>query len=117
MVFDNLGYGLRLILRHRSFAMIAIVALTVGIGANTAIFAVLDRVVLRAVPFPEPERLAVVWETNPSLPVPVMVASPPTLHDWQARNRSFDAIGAFRWRSVTISGNGEPEQVRGATVT
>jgi putative ABC transport system permease protein len=117
MVLHNLRYGLRLILRHPSFAVIAIVTLAVGIGANTAIFTVVDRVVLRAVPFPEPDRLVVVWETNPSLPVPVMVASPPTLHDWQTRNRSFEAIGAFQWRSVTLSGVGEPEQIRGATVT
>jgi putative ABC transport system permease protein len=117
MVLHNLRYGLRLILRHPSFAVIAIVTLAVGIGANTAIFTVVDRVVLRAVPFPEPDRLVVVWETNPTLPVPVMVASPPTLHDWQTRNRSFEAIGAFQWRNVTLSGGGEPEQIRGATAT
>src|SRR5215207_8232833 len=117
MVLHNLRYGLRVILRQPSFAVIAIVTLAVGIGTNTAIFTVVDRVILRAVPFPSPDRLVVVWETNPSLPVPVMVASPPTLHDWQTRNRVFDAIGAFRWRSVTISGGGEPEQLRGATVT
>jgi putative ABC transport system permease protein len=117
MVLHNLRYGLRLILRHPSFAVIAIVTLAVGIGANTAIFTVVDRVVLRAVPFPEPDRLVVVWETNPTLPVPVMVASPPTLHDWQTRNRSFEAIGAFQWRNVTLSGGGQPEQIRGATAT
>jgi putative ABC transport system permease protein len=117
MVLHSLRHGLRLILRHPSYAVIAIVTLAVGIGANTAIFTVVDRVVLRAVPFPEPDRLVVVWETNPTLPVPVMVASPPTLHDWQTRNRSFEAIGAFQWRSVTLSGVGEPEQIRGATVT
>lgn len=117
MVLHDLRYGLRLILRHPSFAVIAVVTLAVGIGANTAIFTVVDRVVLRAVPFPEPDRLVVVWETNPNLPVPVMVASPPTLHDWQTRNRSFEVIGAFQWRSVTLSGVGEPEQIRGATVT
>jgi putative ABC transport system permease protein len=117
MVLHDLRYGLRLMTRRPAFAAITVATLAIGIGANTAIFTILDRVILRAVPFPSPDRLVVVWETNPSLPVPVMVASPPTLHDWQARNRVFDAIGAFRWRSVTISGNGEPEQVRGATVT
>ncbi|MGH9371855.1 MAG: ABC transporter permease, partial [Vicinamibacterales bacterium] len=117
MVLNDLRYGLRLLLHRPSFAVIAIVTLAVGIGANTAIFTVVDRVVLRAVPFPEPHRLVVVWETNPNLPVPVMVASPPTLHDWQTRNRTFEAVGAFRWRSVTLSGVGDPEQIRGATVT
>ena len=77
MALDSLRYGRRFMLRDPSFAIAAIVTLAVGIGANTAIFALLDRVVLRAVPFPAPDRLAVVWETNPTLPVPVMVASPP----------------------------------------
>jgi putative ABC transport system permease protein len=71
---------------------------------------------LRAVPFPDASRLVVIWETNPSLPVPVMVASPPTLHEWMTRNRSFTDVGAFRWRNVALGG-AEPEQVRGATVT
>ena len=103
--------------RRPGFAAIAVLTLAIGIGANTAIFTIVDRVLLRAVPFPDPARLVVVWETNPNLPVPVMVASPPTLHDWATRNRVFADVGAFRWRSVTISGGGEPEQVRGATVT
>jgi len=77
MILTDLRYGLRSILRHPSFAAIAIVTLALGIGANTAIFTVVDRVVLRAVPFPEPDRLVVVWETNPTLPVPVMVARLP----------------------------------------
>jgi len=116
-VIHDLRYALRLIARRPAFAAIAIVTLAVGIGANTAIFTVIDRVVLRAVPFPDPDRLVVVWETNPNLPVPVMVASPPTLHDWRTRNRVFDDIGAFRWRSVTVSGTGEPEQIRAGIVT
>ena len=90
--------------------------LALGIGTNTAIFTVVDSVILRATPFPDPDRLVVLWETNPALPVPVMVASPPTLYDWTTRHRSFEAVGAFRWRSVTLGG-GEPEQVRGATMT
>jgi putative ABC transport system permease protein len=117
MLLRDLVYGLRLMLRRPAFAVIAVLTLAIGIGANTAIFTIVDRVVLRAVPFPEPGRLVVVWETNPNLPVRVMVASPPTLHDWATRNRVFTEIGAFRWRSVTVTGGGEPEQIRGATVT
>jgi putative ABC transport system permease protein len=116
ILLNDLRFGLRLMLRQRSFAAIAVMTLALGIGANTAIFTVIDRVILRAVPFPEADRLVVVWETNPQLPVPVMVASPPTLHEWMTRNHSFDHVGAFRWRNVTVGG-GEPEQLRGATVT
>ncbi len=107
---------LRSMLRRPSFAVVAILTLALGIGTNTAIFTVVDSVILRATPFPDPDRLVVLWETNPALPVPVMVASPPTLYDWTTRHRSFEAVGAFRWRSVTLGG-GEPEQVRGATMT
>jgi putative ABC transport system permease protein len=60
--------------------VIAVLTLALGNGTNTAIFTVLDRVILRAVPFPNAHRLVIVWETNPRLPVPVMVVSPPTLH-------------------------------------
>lgn len=114
---QDLRFAVRLLTKDRWVSAAAIVALALAIGANTAIFSIVDRVVLRAVPFPEPDKLVVVWETNPNLPVPVMVASAPTLHDWQTRNRSFEAIGAFQWRSVTLSGVGEPEQIRGAAVT
>ena len=116
MLLQDLRYGLRLLVRRPAFAAIAVATLALGIGTNTAIFTVVDRVILRAVPFPRPDRLVVVWETNPGLPVPVMVASPPTLFDWMTRNRSFADIGAFRWRNVTLGGD-EPEQIRGATVT
>jgi predicted permease len=116
-VLQDLRFAFRLLVKDRWVSAAAIVVLALAIGANTAIFSVVDRVVLRAVPFPEPDKLVVVWETNPNLPVPVMVASAPTLHDWQTRNRSFEAIGAFQWRSVTLSSVGEPEQIRGAAVT
>jgi putative ABC transport system permease protein len=116
MILNDLRFGLRLMIRRPSFATIAVLTLALGIGTNTAIFTVIDRVILRAVPFPDASRLVVVWETNPQLPVPVMVASPPTLHEWMTRNQSFAEVGAFRWRNVTLGG-GEPEQVRGATVT
>jgi putative ABC transport system permease protein len=116
VILNDLRFGLRLMLRRPSFAAVAVLTLALGIGANTAIFTVIDRVILRAVPFPEADRLVVVWETSPRLPVPVMVASPPTLHEWMTRNQTFEDVGAFRWRNVTVGG-GEPEQVRGATVT
>jgi putative ABC transport system permease protein len=114
-MLQDLRYGLRLMMRRPAFAFVAVATLALGIGANTAIFSLVDRVILRAVPFPDPDRLVVVWETNPELPVPVMVASPPTLHDWTMRNRSFSGIGAFRWRNLTLGG-AVPERVVGAGV-
>ena len=107
MLLQDLRYGLRLLIRRPAFALVAVTTLALGIGTNTAIFTIIDRVILRAIPFPDPEQLVVIWETNPRLPVPVMVASPPTLFEWMTRTRSFVEVGAFRWRNVTLGG-GEP---------
>jgi putative ABC transport system permease protein len=115
-MLQDFRYGLRLLVRRPGFAAVAVATLALGIGTTTAIFAVADRVLLRPVPYPAPERLAVIWETSPNVPLPVMYASPPNLHEWQQRSRSFEAIGGFQWRNVTLGGT-EPEQVRGARVT
>ena len=115
-MFQDLRYGLRLMVRRPGFAAVAIATLALGIGTTTAIFAVTDRVLLRAVSYPEADRLAVIWETSPTIPLPVMYASPPNLYEWQRRSRSFSAMGGFQWRDVTMGGS-EPERVRGARVT
>src|SRR5688572_8725178 len=115
-MFQDLRYGLRLMLRRPGFAAVAVATLALGIGTTTAIFAVTDRVLLRPVAYVDPDRLAVIWETPPNHPSPIMFASPPNLYEWQRRSRTFAAMGGFQWRDVTIGGN-EPERIRGARVT
>ncbi|HJU44689.1 MAG TPA: ABC transporter permease [Vicinamibacterales bacterium] len=115
-MLQDLRYGLRLMARRPGFAAVAVATLALGIGTTTAIFAVTDRVLLRPVPYPDPGTLAVIWETPPNHPLPIMYASPPNLHEWQRRSRTFSAMGAFQWRDVTLGGN-EPERVRSARVT
>ncbi len=115
-MFQDLKYGLRLMARRPGFAAIAVATLALGIGTTTAIFAVTDRVLLRPVPYPDPGTLAVIWETPPNHPLPIMYASPPNLYEWQQRSRSFSAMGAFQWRDVTLGGT-EPERIRSARVT
>ena len=115
-MFQDLRYGLRLMARRPGFAAVAVVTLALGIGTTTAIFAVTDRVLLRPVPYPDPGTLAVIWETPPNHPLPIMYASPPNLHEWQRRSRTFTAMGAFQWRDVTLGGD-EPERVRSARIT
>ncbi len=116
MLAHDIGYGMRLVRRRPGFAVVAAMTLALGIGTATAVFSVADRVLLRPVPYPDPDRLVVVWETSPRIPLPVMYASPPNLHDWQQRARSFTAMGGFQWRNVTLGGD-EPEQIRAARVT
>jgi putative ABC transport system permease protein len=115
-MFQDLRYGLRLMVRRPGFAAVAVATLALGIGTTTAIFEVTDRVLLRPVPYPEPGRLAVIWETSPNIPLPVMFASPPNLYEWQQRSRTFAAMGGFQWRDITLGGS-EPERLRGARVT
>jgi len=115
-MFQDLRYGLRLMARRPGFAAVAVATLALGIGTTTAIFAVADRVLLRPVPYPDPGTLAVIWETPPNHPLPIMYASPPNLHEWQRRSRTFSAMGAFQWRDVTLGGD-QPERLRSARVT
>ena len=115
-MFQDLRYGLRLMARRPGFAAVAVTTLALGIGTTTAIFAVTDRVLLRPVPYADPERLAVIWETPPNHPLPIMYASPPNLHEWQVRSLAFAAMGGFQWRDVTLGGS-DPERIRGARLT
>jgi putative ABC transport system permease protein len=115
-MFQDLRYGLRLMARRPGFAAVAVTTLALGIGSTTAIFAVTDRVLLRPVPYADPERLAVIWETPPNHPLPIMYASPPNLHEWQVRSRTLAAMGGFQWRDVTLGGS-DPERIRGARLT
>jgi putative ABC transport system permease protein len=115
-MFQDLKYGVRVIVRRPGFAAVAVATLALGIGTTTAIFAVTDRVLLRPVPYVDPGTLAVIWETPPNHPLPIMYASPPNLHEWQRRSRTFSAMGGFLWRDVTLGG-AEPERIRSARVT
>lgn len=115
-MFQDLKYGLRLMARKPGFAVIAVATLALGIGTTTAIFAVTDRVLLRPVPYADPGGLAVIWETPPNHPLPIMLVSPPNLYEWQQRSKSFASMGAFQWRDVTLGGD-DPERLRSARVT
>ena len=116
-MLQDVRYALRGLIARPSFALTAVLTLAVGIGATTTIFGVVDAVILRPLPLKDPDRLAVIWETNPRMPVPVMVASPPNLADWRERTRSFEALGAFQLASFTVQGTDQAEQLDGARVS
>ena len=111
----DIRFGARLLLKSRGFTLVAVAALALGIGANTAMFSVLNTVILRPLPFPEPERLVVlqeVWKDHGSWAV-----SPPDFLDWRQQSRSFDGIFASNGGSWALSGGGEPRHVEGLQVT
>jgi len=92
--WQDLRYGLRMLLKNPGFTTIAILTLALGIGANTAIFSVVNAVLLRPLPFAEPERLVWLWDTEPQLPT--APTSLPEFLDWKERNRSFEHLAAYQ---------------------
>src|SRR5579859_5443006 len=92
-LWKDLKYGIRILARSPGFATVAIVTLALGIGANTAIFSVVEGVVLAPLPYSQPDRLVTVWENNQR--IPRFFASYPDFQDWQHGAQSFQQMGAF----------------------
>ena len=101
--------------RAPAFSLVVVLTLALGIGANTAIFSVVQSVLLRPLPFPDADRLVMLWETPPS--GRTNVVSMVNFRAWQDRARSFEAMAAFRRSPMNLLGGDEPVQVTGAAVT
>ncbi|MGH7551570.1 MAG: ADOP family duplicated permease [Longimicrobiales bacterium] len=109
--------ALRLLRRSPQFTLAAVLTLALGIGANTAIFSVVDGVLLRASPFAEPERLVMIWETDRDSETSHEPASWPDVVDMRERSRTMSAIGSVIAQSGTLTGAGEPERLALLRVT
>lgn len=99
------------------FTAIAVLTLALGIGANTAIFTVVRGVLLKPLPFPEPDRLVGVWHSAPGMNFPIMNQSPATYLNYREENRTFEDIAMWDTWSVSVTGVGEPERIRSFMVT
>ena len=110
-IFHDLRYAFRNLLRAKSFAAIAVATLAIGVGANTAIFSIIDTVLLRPLPFHDPDRLARLWETE-AAPGKYPFAGPDFL-DWKARNRTFEDMTLYGWtHDMNLSDGGRADHVR-----
>jgi putative ABC transport system permease protein len=116
-LFADLRYGLRLLRQAPAFTAIAICALALGIGANTAIFSTLDSVVLRPLPYHDPDRVVMVFEDSSHIGFPHNTPAPANYFDWKAQNHVFTDMAAVRYRGANITGDGNPEQLKGQAVT
>jgi putative ABC transport system permease protein len=113
----DLQYALRTLARNPGFAAVSVLALALGIGANTAIFTVVNSVLLKPLRFQKPEQLIVVQERNLKAGFPQFSLSPGNYLDYRDHNHSFSAIMAFEGQGFNMAGGLEPERLRGATVT
>ena len=110
-----LKYAFRTLRRQPTFCLVALLTLGLGIGANTAIFSVIKTVVLNPLPYDAPERIAVIWEVNPTGTQERV--SVPTFEDWSRDTRSFEALAAYRHVDFAYAGTGDPRNVRGVRAT
>ena len=118
-VLSDVRHALRVFHRAPSFALAVVAVLALGIGANTAIFSIVNAVLLRPLPFDEPERLVRLYHTPPQTTFPGMATfslSPANFIDWQRGSTSFEGMAAYRFRGFTLTGDGGPEALRAAVV-
>jgi putative ABC transport system permease protein len=118
-LLQDLRYGARLLTKQPGFTAIAVVALALGIGANTAIFSVINSVLLRPLPFTDSDRLVMLWATNPSLQLGVdnLPVSAANFVEWRDQNQVFESISALDSAGFNLTGAGEPEKIVCARVS
>jgi len=110
-------YAFRMIRRKPGFAVLTVLTLAVGIGANTAVFSVFDRTVLRPLPYSEPERLVHLWEIRTNQEFGQMEASYPDFVDWKKRNHTFEDFAGYDGTNFTLTGFGAPVRISAVRVT
>jgi hypothetical protein len=114
---QDLRYALRAMRKSPGFTLTAVLSLALGIGANTAIFTVVNAVLLRPLPFPEPDRLVQLWESKPSKGYFRNVVNPFNFLDWRERTHSFEAMAAVSGLTTNLTGLGDPLALPGLQVS
>jgi putative ABC transport system permease protein len=117
ILLRELRYSARMLIKSPGFTAVAVLALTLGIGANTAIFSVVNSVLLRPLPYSDPGRLMQLWESKPAIGRNEITASYPNFADWRDQNHVFDQVVAYADWTFNLTGNGEPERIRSTIVS
>jgi predicted permease len=116
-LWQDLRYGVRVLRKNKGFAAVAAITLALGIGANTAIFSVVNAAILRPLPYPHPERLAILWGNVKRARVERRGASYPDYLDWRDQTRSFETMAAFTGNKFALTGIDTPERISGEYVS
>ena len=116
-MWSDVQFALRTIAKKPLFYSVVSLTLALGIGANAAIFTVVNGVLLKPLPYPHPDRLMMVWTHNPRQGFDKDVGTYPNFEDWRRASQSFERMSGYFGASVTLTGSGDPAQIRGARVT
>src|SRR5688572_24513178 len=116
-ILKDVQYGARSLLKRPGFTAVAVLTLVLGIGANTAIFSVVNAVLLRPLPYRDPGRLMQLWEGSVKTGRNEIPASYPNFADWRDRNHVFEQVAAYADWSFNLTGIGEPERIRSSIVS
>src|SRR5215210_1146671 len=116
-LLQDLRYAIRMLLRKPGFTVIAVVTLALGIGANTAIFSIVNGVLLRPLPYKDADRIIVLWQNQLQKGIAEDDVSPANFLDWRERNQVFEEMAAADPWSFDLTGDGEPESFRSWLVT
>lgn len=114
-LWHDIRYAVRMLVKNPATTVVAIIALALGIGANTAIFSVVNAVLLSPLPYQDPDQLVRLSEDSPQ--VPEMSISYPNFLDWREQNKVFTGIAAMQFQSLNLIGDGEPERLSGRAVS
>ncbi|HJX29630.1 MAG TPA: ABC transporter permease, partial [Thermoanaerobaculia bacterium] len=111
-LWKDLRYTLRTWRKSPGFTLVVLLTVALSVGATTAIFSVVNGVLLEPLPYPDPDRVVFLWSSNPSAGLPVFSVSPHDFVDWKRQSTSFEYLSARRLASFNLTGDGaEPERI------
>ncbi len=115
--FNDLSYAMRFFRRHAASAAVLVLTLSLGIGATTAMFSLVEAVLLRPLPYTDEDRIVMVWETEPAESVDKKVGTPGNFQDWRADTKTVDHLSGLAQFDATLTGHGEPRRLDGRRVS
>ena len=116
-LIQDLRYGIRMLFKRPGFTAAVVLVLALGIVANSAIFSVVNAVLLRPLPYDDPDRIVMIWETNFNKGLDRSIVSPANFLDWKEQTSVFEQMAALRFWFYTLTGNGDPERIHGVRVS
>src|SRR6185369_10136379 len=116
-LLQDIKFGLRMLLKSPSISIVATIALALGIGANTAIFSVVNAVLLRPLPFPDSDKLVSLFETNTDRGLVRGSHSYPNFLDTRAQSTVFERVSSYHGADYILTGRGEPARIQGLVAT